>query len=154
MATEKKKITRKPMSERKMKFRAVAFPGPDDTGPGLSFVGVVNQVLPNQSMSLEEILTRFTRGEPLQVGRETFGEHADDDKVLQFDLEKIATSDLVDKAAFTDRLKHVSEKYERQERTRKFKEAKQRQDAEVEAKVKERLEAAKKNAEQSSAPLA
>lgn len=67
-------------------------------------------VIPNQSMSLEEILKRFTRGETLDIGREPqYHESADD-------LEKISNADLVDKQEFVDKLKDTQREYSKQEK--------------------------------------
>lgn len=61
---------------------------------GLDFTGVKDTCVPNQSMSLDEIVRRYVRREPLNVNHneafyeERFG-----------DLEKIAKGDLVEQEA-------------------------------------------------------
>lgn len=56
---------------------------------GKSFVGVKRQTVPNQSLSLREIVKRFIRREPLPVAKEGYFED-------RFgDLEKISKADIV-----------------------------------------------------------
>lgn len=74
-------------------------------------------VVPNQSLSLQEILERFTRGEPLEIGR--IGAVYDDGAE---DLEKMAHADLVDKQEFVDKLKQTNKLWEKQEKRRQDKE--------------------------------
>lgn len=69
-------------------------------------------VVPNQSMSLQEILERFTRGEPLNIGRDVQYHESDDD------LEKLQTKDLVDKAEYVEKMKQTQKDFEKQERRR------------------------------------
>jgi len=95
-----------------MKFKSSAFPNPclgqKDFGPVL--------VVPNQAMSLEEILERFTRGEPVAVGRETSYHESDDD------LEKVSKMDLVERDEYIDKLKQTQKDYEKQEKRKVAKE--------------------------------
>lgn len=95
-----------------IKFKAIAFPLPS---LGLDLSKEKKLVVPDQSMSLEEILARFTRGEALPVGNEVqYGTENDDP--LNVDLEKLANSDLVDKAEHIEKLKQVSIDYESQQK--------------------------------------
>lgn len=91
-----------------MKYRAIACParvvGQTNFGPKI--------VVPNQSMSLQEILERFTRGEPLEIGKPVQYHESNDD------LEKVSKMDLVDKAEYVDKLKRTQKDYEKQERRR------------------------------------
>lgn len=82
---------------------------------GVSFENEVDQVVPDQSLSLEEILTRFTRGEAMPVGMET-QEGIEDDNPLNVDLEKLANSDLVDKEEFIGKLRDLQNEYTKQEK--------------------------------------
>lgn len=92
---------------QKFKFIAVATPDPSI---GEDFTGVKDEVVPDESLSLEEILSRFTRGESLEVEHE--GNYDDQTEV---DLEKLKSADLVDRAEYVDRLKAVQKQYEEQE---------------------------------------
>lgn len=74
-------------------------------------------VVPNQSLSLQEILQRFTRGEPLEIGRE--GATFDDGDE---DLEKVKNADLVDKAEFAERMKQTQKNWDKQEKRKADKE--------------------------------
>lgn len=94
-------------------------------------------VVPNQSMSLEEILHRFTRGEPLAIGREVQYHESDDD------LEKVSNMDLVDRQEFVEKLKSTRKEYDKQEKARKKAEADR-----IEKLAVEKLAAEKKAAEQ------
>lgn len=95
-----------------MKFKSKSIPA--------LWKGIVNQgkllVVPNQSMSLQEILTRFTRGEVLTVGKEIAYHESDDD------LEKVSHLDLVDKEEYIDKLKQTQSEYKKQERKKADKE--------------------------------
>lgn len=93
-----------------MKFKSIATPEPS--------IGLVTPekkaVVPNMSLSLEEILRRFTRGEPLLIGR---GEPQYDEG--PDDLEKVANMDLVDKEEYIDKLKATQKTYDKQEARKK-----------------------------------
>jgi len=91
-----------------MKFKSIVCPAPSiGAGPYPK-----KQVVPNQSMSLREILERFTRGEPLEIGKDASYDEGEDD------LEKVAKSDLVDRAEFVEKLKFTQKQYEKEERKR------------------------------------
>lgn len=63
-------------------------------------------VVPDQSLSLEEILQRFTRGEPLDILMD--GEYDDESDI---DLEKLQKADLVDKNDYIEYLKNVQKRF-------------------------------------------
>lgn len=95
-----------------MKFKSIALPKPSE---GVDYKSEKDEVVPDQSMSLEYILQRFTRGEPLSVGHDvTFVEEVPG--FLDVDLEKLATSDLVDKEEYIDMLRKVKVAYDKQEK--------------------------------------
>lgn len=94
-----------------MKFKSLAFPFPSE---GVKPSGK-NLFVPNQSLSLEEIISRFTRGEALAIGRETSYHESDDD------LEKVSTMDLVDKEEYVNKLKETQKEYDKQEKRKKSK---------------------------------
>jgi len=98
--------------------------------------------VPNRSMSLQEILERFTRGEPLEVSRGEGTYHEGDT-----DLEKIAHADLVDREEYTERLRQTQKDYEKQERAK----AKKRQQ-EIDRLAMAEAVAAAKLAQASPAP--
>lgn len=91
-----------------MQFKSKACPRPSD---GHKTKGG-KIVIPDQSMSLQTILERFTRNEALPIGRDGNYHESEDD------LEKVANSDLVDKAEFVDKMKQTKKNYEKQERKR------------------------------------
>lgn len=71
-------------------------------------------VVPNMSMSLQEILERFTRGESLEIGRDpVFDEEGD------VDLEKMKVADLVDRAEFVEKLKATQKQFDKEEKERR-----------------------------------
>ena len=91
-----------------MKWRSISRPDP---APGQT-ITEPSIVQPNQSMSLQEILERFTRGEELAVGKDVQYHESDDD------LEKVANMDLVDKQEFAEKLAETQRKYAAQEKRR------------------------------------
>lgn len=97
-------------------------------------------VVPNLALSLQEILERFTRGEPLEIGR---GEAVYDDG--DEDLEKLKTMDLVDRAEYVDRMKQVDKTFQRQEKERE-----KRRQAEMVKLAAEKLAGDKKAADEAA----
>lgn len=93
-------------------------------------------VVPNQALSLEEIIARFTRGETLSIGRDVSYHESDDD------LEKVSHMDLVDREEFVEKLKTTQKEFEKQEK-RKATKLQERLRAEALAKI-EAEEKAKK----------
>lgn len=92
-----------------MKYLSVACP---TQSVGLQIVGK-KIVVPNQAMSLEEILRRFVRDESLPIGKDSqYYEDGDED------LEKIPHMDLVDQSEYMDGLKETQKIYKRQEAQR------------------------------------
>lgn len=91
-------------------------------------------------MSLQEILERFTRGEPLEIGKDAgFDEQGDDD------LEKVQHMDLVDREEYVDKLKKTKKFYDAQQKAR----AEKRQ-SELDKKAVEELVSAKLAAEEAA----
>lgn len=134
-----------------LKFKSIALPKPSE---GLSFLGVKELVVPDQSMSLEYILKRFTRGEPLPVGQNVqYGSEMESD-FLDVDLEKLAASDLVDKAEYVEKLQEVKAAYEKQQKARADK-AKAETEAKAKAAEEKRIRiAARRMAKESKEKLA
>lgn len=98
-----------------MKFKKSSIPSPS---VGTDYSNVVDQVVPDQNMSLHEILTRFTRGEVLPVGKDVndgVQEESDTHFLANVDLEKLATSDLVDKEEFVNKLRSIQQEYDKQQ---------------------------------------
>lgn len=93
-----------------MNYKSIAAPAPAVGQGGFG----PKQVVPNMSLSLQEILERFTRNESLEIGKDpVFDEEGDDD------LEKVKTMDLVDRAEYVEKLKKTRDDFEKQERKRK-----------------------------------
>lgn len=91
-----------------MKYKSISVPAPS---PG-ELGGRKKLVVPNQALSLQEILERFTRKEALPIGRDANYHESDDD------LEKVAHFDLVDKEEFSDKLMETQKTYKKQEAER------------------------------------
>lgn len=89
-----------------MKFKSKAIPKPSE---GVKYTDK-SLVLPDQSLSLKTILERFTRNEPLPIGRDVSYHESDDD------LEKVSNMDLVDKQEFIDKLKETRSNFDKQEK--------------------------------------
>lgn len=84
---------------------------------GQDFSKVPDITLPDQSLSLQEILDRFTRNEPLPVdmGGEYSGED-DFDNPLNVDIEKLARADITEKAEYYNALEELKKRYMDQEK--------------------------------------
>nr|QJB20575.1 MAG: hypothetical protein [Microvirus sp.] len=117
-----------------MKFKSIACPEPDK---GISFEGQVSELIPDQSLSLQEILERFTRGESLPVQHDArFDPDGDED------LEKIQRMDLVDRQEYMDNLKKTQNDYEKQER-KKAESAREEARKKIEEEERQKLAASK-----------
>lgn len=131
-----------------MKFKSVAIPSPS-LGVGCDPKKRPKLVVPNQSMSLREILTRFVRQEALPVEHKgVFGSDGsidpESDSEFNIDQEKAKGWDLTEKDDFAEkvRARHAEHHALEQEKAKKAK-----ADAEVKAKAdydkRVRLEARK-----------
>lgn len=89
-----------------MNFKSIACPNASRGEDG----GRKKVVVPNQSLSLQDILERFTREEALPIGRDIEYHESDDD------LEKVQHMDLVDREEFIERLRDTQGRYEKQEK--------------------------------------
>lgn len=76
---------------------------------GQDYSKVVKRTQPNQSMSLQTILERFTRNEPLSIGKDVSYSESEDD------LEKLIHLDPVDRAAYIRKMQEVQDKYNQQQ---------------------------------------
>lgn len=107
-----------------MKFKSIAVPEPSQ---GTKVEGVKN-VVPDQSMSLREILQRFVRKETLPVGHQgVFGSDGaidpDSDSEFNIDQEKARGWDLTEKDEFNEKVRAEVRKHEAAESQKKAKEA-------------------------------
>lgn len=95
-------------------WKKQSWPDPD---LGISFEGIESLVVPDQSLTLQEILERFTRKEELPIALDAEGGFDDDefDNPLNVDLEKMAMSDLTEKEAYVKELRKVRAEWQRQE---------------------------------------
>lgn len=134
----------------KVSFKKGAWPAP---APGEDYSQEIDQVVPDDSLSLEEILIRFTRGEALPVGHDV-QDGEDSDNPLNVDLEKLRNSDLVDKEEFIEKLKEVQRKYDAQEKEKAAVEEKKRQEEFARKDAKRIRLAARKLAKESPEKLA
>lgn len=128
-----------------MKFINTALPKPSE---GISFIGIKDEVVPDQSMSLQEILERFTRGEAIPVGMQTETGDEDLDNPLNVDLEKMKFADLTDKAEYSEKLEEVKRSYDKQEKKKAAKiaaETAAAQKAAEEKKIQDEVENRLKN---------
>lgn len=96
---------------------------------------------PNQALSLADIISRFSRNEPLEIGFDVSFHESDDD------LEKLRRLDPVDRQAYIKKMQELQAKYQEQEAKRREKEEQKMRD-EVIAKLT--LEAEKKAREKAS----
>lgn len=127
-----------------MKFKSIANP---TASKGVSFKGHKKLVVPDQSMTLEEILRRFTRGESLEIGRDpVFDEEGEDD------LEKVQHMDLVERQEYVNRLKQTRVDFEKQEKRRAATEKKRLDKLAVDKLAADKLAAEKAAEKQSKNP--
>lgn len=133
-----------------MKFKSIANPEPS---LGLDFTGIPEVTVPDQAMGLQDILTRFTRGErlPVNMSPKFDGASEEDlDNPLRVDLEKMADSDFVDKALFSKELEDLKVKHEGYAASRKQKAAEAKSKADKEAEDKRIRILARKMAKENS----
>lgn len=95
-----------------MKYKSTSIPAPSE---GVSFDGIKSEVVPDQSLSLKEILERFTRGEPLAIGREPVYHDSEDD------IAKLPFMDLVDQEEYRESLLETQRVYTLQQKERERK---------------------------------
>lgn len=122
-----------------MKFTGVAIPKPT-VGYRIT---EKPQVVPDQSLSLEEILRRFTRGEALPLGKDTFAGEDEEEHDMQYDLEKLKHADLTIRDEVKAKAEEViaTRKKEEAERDKRKAEAKKKKDAEAyQKKIDEEVE--------------
>lgn len=121
----------------RMKYKSVAWPPVQD---GEDYTDVPVIVVPDQSMSLNEILERFTRDEPLPVSFDV-AEGGDEnlDNPLNIDLEKLAHADLTEKAEYYDALSELGRKYRDEQKARSQEKAEAEAKAERE-RIRQELE--------------
>ena len=134
-----------------MKFKEIAVPKPSAGTGGFG----AKLVVPDQSLSLKEILARFVRKEVLPVAHTAhYGSEGsidpESDHEFNIDLEKAKHWDLTEKAEFIGRVRDVHEAHSAAVRKKDNADkaaAKEKADAEYEQKVREKIareEASKK----------
>jgi len=79
---------------------------------GTDFSKVKKQVVPNQAMTVREIMKRFMRNEPLAIAKEKFYHDG------SFDLEKVAHADMVDRDEFIEIQTRIQKRFKAQEEYR------------------------------------
>lgn len=136
-----------------MKFRGISLPAPFKGIP----VTWKDQVVPDQSMSLKDILTRFVRREALPVSKDTYygsqtGIDPDSESEFNVDQEKAQYWDFTEKADFKEKVDNAKREHEQYQSAKKKRaEAKkaEAEKAEFERKVEEA--AARKAAQKGTA---
>lgn len=130
-----------------MKFKGKAIPQPSE---GL-VITEVDQVVPDQSLSLKEILKRFVRHEALPIGNNASfgnGQDPEGDSPLNIDLEKAAHWDLVERQEFKQKVEDMQRQYESQEKSKREKahaEKVAKDKAEIESRIQAEVEKRTKN---------
>lgn len=131
-----------------VKFKAVAWPAPPKPK---DYKDQVRVTLPDQSLSLEDILDRFTRNESVPVGKHVqFDSEAELDSAMTVDIEKIMRADLVERANYFDMLENVKKTFEKEEKARQKKTAEAELEKRIKAELAAREAVAKQNSEQSA----
>lgn len=100
--------------------------------------------VPDEDMSLQEIIERFTRGEALPQGFPTSYYEGEDD------IEKLQHLDIVDKRAYVEKMQTVLDQFDKEEQSRKELVLKQerskflkKEEAKIRAKIKAEEDSAK-----------
>lgn len=106
--------------------------GKTDPYLGIDFSDIPDMVVPDQGMSLREILDRFVRNEPLPVDMGGQFGNEDLDNPLNIDLEKMARADLTDKADYYNALEEIKKSYKAQEKAAENAKAEAARKAEIE----------------------
>lgn len=122
-------------------FKVGAYPAPSKGHRCVNKEGKLT--VPDQALSIREILERFTRGEAVPVGMRTGFGLDDVDNPLNVDFEKLAVADLVDKQEYSDALSELKKRYEAQEerkRTAAAKKAKEDAKVRFEAELRAKIE--------------
>jgi len=99
------------------KFNSVAFPKPSLGSVVKNPGGKIT--VPDQALTIREIMERFTRGEALPIGAQTAFGDENLENPLNVDFEKLAVADLVDKQEYSDALSELKKRYDAQEERRK-----------------------------------
>lgn len=110
-----------------MVYKKAQNPGPSQ---GIR-ITEADQTVPDQSLSLAEILRRFTRHEVLPVGHKgQYGSEVlmdpESDSELNIDVEKLRHADLTEKAEYRSTVREKIQEFEREEDARKEREAKEK----------------------------
>lgn len=136
-----------------MKYKGIALPSP---AKGQDFTKEVDIVVPDQTMSLDYIIRKFTRGEALPPIAQSvqFGSETDLSSV-EMDFEKFKNLDLVDKTEFAEKVNDLISKIEKRKAAIDAKlKSEQAQDAKRLDEKRIRLAARKLAAKQNAVRLA
>lgn len=133
-----------------MKFKKSSIPTPD---VGISYLGVIDQVVPDQSLKLQDILQRFVRKEALPVGHPSrYGSDGEidpeSDSPFNIDQEKARHWDLTEKQEFRDEVMKAREEFESARKAQEKAEAEKKAKADQEAFEKKVRIAARKYAKE------
>lgn len=102
-----------------VKFKSRAWPDPS---PGTDFTNAKKLVVPDQALSLQEILDRFTRNEALAIGKDVdFDDDPDLENPLNVDLEKLVRKDPVERDEYFLLVKSVTDRFKSEEEGRQKK---------------------------------
>lgn len=116
-----------------IQYKSIVSPSPRPASR--DWTKVEKLTVPDQSLSLQDILERFTRKEALPIGKEvSYNDEVEIDSPFAVDLEKLAKADIIDKNEAVAQWKEVSQTYEREQKAR---EAQQKKAAEKAAKEAE-----------------
>lgn len=119
----------------KLSFKQKAIPNPSD---GLDLSGEELITVPDQSLSLQEILDRFTRKESLPIANDGLYEN-DNDEVGETDLGKFHAMDIVDQYSHIENMFEKQKRYEselEQARAKALEEAKTNALEQIKAELK------------------
>lgn len=97
---------------------AVAFPRPEL--PSKDWSQIERLTVPDQSLTLADIIDRFSRKEALPIGKQvSFNDEIEVDSPFAVDLEKLAKADIIDKMEYVEQWKTVTTAYAEQDKKAK-----------------------------------
>lgn len=135
-------------------YKSIASPTPK--GSSRDWSKLEKLTVPDQSLSLQDILDRFSRKEALPVGKDpSYNDEIEIDSPFAVDLEKLGQADILDKMEHAEQWREISDTFKREEAARVAKKtaadkkaAKEAENERIEKEVQARI------AKESSKPSA
>lgn len=119
----------------KLIYKSIASPEPQR--PTVDWSKMEKLTVPDQSLSLQDIIDRFSRNEALPIGKQTsYNDEIEIDSVFAVDLEKLGKADIIEQMEHAEQWKQISDVYKEEEKARNAKKAAEKAKAQKEAEKK------------------